>query len=321
MPAEARAQYEENHPQMLPMSEMLAYDHPDFAAQLDAGLRSLGIDVYHDPEGGRFSRPAGYEVLRKMGKTSLAPHDTSSLSRPGFKVLHVADLDFRSHYPTFRGALQALRSWSEAHPRHVPLFILVEAKDRGIPIFPGAAQILPFDEAAYAALDEEIVSTLGRERLIMPDDVRGSFPSLEAAVLAGNWPPLRESLGKFVFLLLPSAGGMSLETPYLAGRPSLEGRAMFVQSQPGQPHAAFLLLDNAKMRQAEIREAVQKGYLVRTRADIDCYEAKVNDPSRAQAAFESGAQVVSTDFFRPGNRFATPYYVSLPGGKAARPRP
>ncbi len=72
------------------------------------------------------------------------------------------------------------------------------------------------------------------------------------------------------------------------------------------------------MRAADIRTEVQQGYLVRTRADIETYEAKVNDTSRAAAAFASGAQIVSTDYEKPGNAYGTPYVVRLPGGSVAR---
>lgn len=318
---DAKAKYEENHPYNLKMSELLAYDHPNFDEQLNAGIRSLEIDIYNDPTGKRFDEPAAYALLKKKGYTNLAPYDTTGLSAPGFKVMHIADLDFRTHYTTFQRGLKALKSWSSAHPKHIPIFIMVEAKDRGIPIFPNAAQVLPFDEQAYDALDKEIFDILGKENIITPDVVRGKYPTLEAGILANNWPLLSESLGKFIFLLLPTAAGLSDENNYVKGHPSLEGRAMFVQSVPGQSFAGFLLLDNALIRKTEIQDYVKKGYLVRTRADIDTYEAKVNDLSRAKAAFESGAQVVSTDFFKKGNAYGTDYVVVLPDGGNARINP
>ena len=92
-------------------------------------------------------------------------------------------------------------------------------------------------------------------------------------------------------------------------------------AQPGQSFAAFLLLDNAQMRGGEIQQRVKQGYLVRARADIETYEAKVNDLSRATGAFASGAQIVSTDFYKPGNTYGTPYVVKLPGGGTWRCNP
>ena len=98
-------------------------------------------------------------------------------------------------------------------------------------------------------------------------------------------------------------------------------REMFLQSQPGKPHSAFLLLDNAIIRKDEIMEHVKKGYLVRSRTDIDTYEAKVNDKTRSVAAFESGAQVLSTDYFKPGNAYGTDYFITLPGNNPVRVNP
>ncbi len=71
---------------------------------------------------------------------------------------------------------------------------------------------------------------------------------------------------------------------------------------------------SVRVRQEDIRKYVEQGYLVRTRSDIETYEAKVNDTTRANTAFASGAQIVSTDFETPGNAYGTPYVVTLPGG-------
>jgi hypothetical protein len=161
---------------------------------------------------------------------------------------------------------------------------------------------------------------MGRNKLITPDDVRGNYTSLEQAVLAQNYPTVEASRGKFIFLMLPAIDE-SMAKMYWSGRPSLEGRTMFVRSTPGTPRSAFLLLDNALMRQEEIQQRVKQGYIVRTRTDIETYEAKVNDYTRANAAFKSGAQVISTDFFRPGNRYGTDYFVQMPNGKVARCNP
>jgi len=322
MSEEQQLQYRENHPNEMKFSEALAYDHPDYPTQLDAGLRSLEMDVYYDPTGNRFTQPASYAMLNQMGQTDLLPHDTTDLDQPGFKVLHVADVDFRTHYTTFQQALTALKSWSDAHPSHVPIFVMIEAKDKGFPIFPNPTEVLPFSTEAFDELDQEVLTYLGRDKLITPDDIRGDYETLEEAVLAHNWPEVTSVLGKFVFLLLPATAGIgSGENLYVTNHPSLADRVMFVQSDPGQPYAAFLLRDNAIMRQEDIQQAVEAGYLVRSRADIDCYEAKVNDTTRAQAAFMSGAQVISTDFFKPGNVFGTDYYITLPNKQPIRVNP
>ena len=321
MDEDVKAKYLEFHPNPMPFREMLAYDHPDFKDQLDAGLRSLEIDVYYDPTGNRFNKPATYEILKQKGAVNLSPFDTVDLDRPGFKVMHIADIDFRTHYSTLEKALKALKDWSDNNPTHTPIFIMIEAKDSGIPLFPNSAEVLPFTEDAFDEMDDLVASVLGKEKIIVPDQVRGDYRTLQEAVLARNWPSLKSSLGKFVFMLLPSAGGMSEDNAYIKRHPLLENRMMFVQSEIGQPHAAFLLLDNSISRKQDIINAVAKGYLVRTRSDIETYEAKVNDMTRANAAFESGAQVISTDFFKPGNAYGTSYLVKIPNGLPVRLNP
>ncbi len=52
MPADKRAEFVENHPHDVTFSEALGYDHPPLTAQLNAGMRSLELDVFPDPVGG-----------------------------------------------------------------------------------------------------------------------------------------------------------------------------------------------------------------------------------------------------------------------------
>lgn len=80
-------------------------------------------------------------------------------------------------------------------------------------------------------------------------------------------------------------------------------------------------MDKVLVRFDEIKKRVAEGYLARTRSDIETYGATVNDRHRADAAFASGAQIVSTYFERPGNAYGTPYVIRLPGGEAARRAP
>lgn len=313
MSEDQKAKFKEYHPYGMDLKEGLNYNHPNFTEQLNANLRGLEIDVYYDPEGGRFSHPATYEVLKAKGVTDLAPFNTKGLDQPGFKVLHMADIDFRTHYPTLKDALTALKSWSDQHPGHTPIFMMIEAKDSGFPILETSTKVLPFDKKAYDELDEEIVKYLGKDKIITPKDVQGKYKTLKEAVTHNNWPKLTDSKGKFIFMLLPGSAGTlsSKDNPYLVDG-SLKERVMFLNSEPDDAFAGFILRDNAIVRQKEIQDLVKQGFMVRTRADIETYEAKTNDLTRSKAAFSSGAQVVSTDFFRSGNTYGTPYFVQPP---------
>lgn len=316
MSSEQKAKFQEYHPNGMDFNEALNYDHPDFVQQLNANLRGLELDVYYDPDGNRFTNPASYRVLKEKGVKDLAPHNTKGLDQPGFKILHMADIDFRSHYPTLKDALTELRTWSEKHPQHTTIFIMVEAKDSGFPIFPNSSKVLPFTQKAYDELDQEIAKYLGKDKIITPKEIQGKFGTLREAVLHNNWPKVENSKGKFIFMLLPGSAGTksTKDNPYLING-SLEKRLMFMESEPEDNFAAFILRDNALVRQQEIQQMVKQGFMVRTRADIETYEAKVNDLTRSKAAFSSGAQVVSTDFFKPGNTYGTTYYIKPPQDK------
>lgn len=320
LPPAQRALFREEHPNDVSISDGLSYLHPDLTTQLNEGMRSLEIDVNPDPEGGTFADPAGYRLLRAHGATGLLPFDARALAPPGYKVLHIPDIDFRSHCQPLKQCLAQVRDWSDAHPGHVPLFLVLEAKSSDLPLLPGPTHTVPFTPALFDALDAEIVAVVGRRRLITPDDVRGSHPTLNAAIRAGGWPSLKVARGKIMILMI-TANGEESTRGYVAGHPSLKGRMAFLRAEPGEDHAAFLMFDNALVRQAQIRDYVRQGYIVRTRSDIEAYEAKTNDMRRADAAFASGAQIVSTDFEHPGNAFGTPYVVRLPGGGVARRNP
>jgi hypothetical protein len=297
----------------------LDYWHPPLAAQLDHGLRKLELDVFYDPEGGRYARPGGLVWAPEDGELSAASFDPArELDRPGFKVLHVQDLDFRSSCLTFAACLGELRAWSERHPGHLPIVVTINAKDQRIeregldPVF---VEPLPFDAAALDALDAEIVAVLGRERLLVPDDVRGDAPSLETAVLERGWPLLEDVRGRFLFVL--DEGGAKLET-YLEGHPSLERRVLFVDVEPGHPAAAVRIVNDPIERADEIRDLVRRGYLVRTRADADTREARAGDTTRRDAAFATGAHFVSTDYYLPEQAPGTGYRVQVPGASTDR---
>ena len=302
----------EEHPNTLNgLRETLDYIQMPIEAQLRMGARSLELDLYPDPEGGTYADPLAYRELRAEGETDLAPIYVDELERPGIKVLHVADVDFRSQCPALRQCLTLLRQWSDRNPGHSPVFILLEPKFGGLDqAIPGAAKVPPFDAAAFDEVDASIRAIIGADHLFTPDDLRGSHETLEAAALAGDWPHLSQVRGKFLFLYL--APGLNLEAfaPYMAGRPSLEGRAAFVQGLPGMAHTAFLLVDNATAHPDRIPELVRKGYLVRSRADIDTGEARQNDGSRRDATLASGAQIISTDYLTGPNVHGTDYHLS-----------
>lgn len=283
------------------MADALDYAHHPLTEQLDAGARQLEIDVNYDPKGGHYA---------------LGSRDPA-LKQPGFKVLHIPGIDNASHCVLLTECLRAIRDWSDAHPRHLPILLLVNAKDERNAAR-GGIDALPFTEAAYDALDTAVRSVMTPDKLVTPDDVQGSYPTLRAAVLANNWPTLEASRGRFIFALDESPAKVAV---YRGNRRSLEGRVFFINTDEQSPAAAYLTLNDPLKDGGHIRRAVAAGFLVRTRADADTREARRNDTARRDAALAVGAQFVSTDYLWPDSRFPGGYRVPQRGEALTRCNP
>jgi hypothetical protein len=236
------------------------------------------------------------------------------MSKPGFKVMHIQDYDYRSTCQPLIACLKIVRAWSLSHPGHVPIYILLETKT-GLPPQFHAAVTEKFTPSAFDALDAEIRSVFPANELITPDQVRGKHKTLEEAVLHSDWPALATARGKVVFLMDQRPVG----PVYLDGHPSLRGRIIFTNAVPGQPNCAFT--EENEGTPEEIAALVRKGYLVRTRTDENTKEARTNDTTRRDAVMASGAQLLSTDYPASEPSTWTTYSVSLPDGAVARCNP
>ncbi|WKL56162.1 phosphatidylinositol-specific phospholipase C1-like protein [Asticcacaulis sp. ZE23SCel15] len=288
----------------------LDYGHMPLKDQLDLGMRQLEIDVLYDPDGGRYSRP----VLPRL---SGVAYDATGMDRPGYKVLHMPDADVRSHCATFVLCLQQVKDWSEAHPDHVPILIMMNAKD-GKSTVDGGTDALDYDAKAFDALDGEIRAVFGPDELITPDSVRGDHKTLRDGVLAGGWPTLNSARGKVFFALDEGPAKVAV---YMRGHTSLEGLPVFVNSlSETADHAAYFTMNDPVKQFDRIQAAVKAGFIVRTRADAETIEARTNDLSRFEAALKSGAHYISTDYPTPRPEFS-PYKAALPDGSAARANP
>lgn len=296
------------------LAASIEYSHSPLTDQFDnEEVRQVEIDVYADPEGGHLAeRP----VLDFLGLPNVTPPE---LLQPGFKVLHINDLDFNSSCLTLTDCLEEIRRWSRNNRGHLPLMILIEVKTDPIPdpLGIGFVQPLPVGPTELDALDAEIRSVFSDRHIIEPDEIRGRYETLEQAVLADRWPTLARSRNKVLFAMI-NPGQARID--YVQDRPSLQGRVMFTNSTPGQPDAAFFNIDDAIGDGESIEQLVAAGYLVRTRADRDTIEGRTGDVTRLNAALNSGAQWISTDYPQPGRAFVD-YTASIPNGDPARCNP
>jgi len=208
-----------------------------------------------------------------------------------FLVGHVQQIDMNSNCATLRICLNQIIAWSKKNTTHAPIWISFNAKDDYIFGLPSPEN---FTLVAFNLMDSIIEEMLG-EKLIRPRDI-----------VDLQWPLLDEARGKFILIL--DEGGSKRDMYYEGWKQ----RPMFTNAPEGHPAAAIMIINDPVNQLDEIQRLVKAGYMVRTRADADTREARDNDTKRKVAAFKSGAQAVSTDYYLPATHFGNEYLVSLP---------
>lgn len=269
--------------------------HNSYHLRPPAAMLKTAISIRKDAKEWDYSRQTLDQQLDHGARSfELDLH----ISKKGWQVMHVPVFDPGTTVPLFVDALRTIRDWSDKHPRHVPISLLLELKEEGFKL--NSAFRRP-ELADLLQLDADIRATFPPERLLTPDDVRGSHKTLWEAVSSDGWPQLSKTAGKILVILHETGPNRAA---YLDGHPALEGRAMFVESDLGQPHAAVLVRNDPTDR--EIGPLARQGYLVRTRVDG---QGNVHAARREQA-LASGAHILTTDYplgeIEPERAFALP---------------
>jgi hypothetical protein len=267
--------------------DAINHTHKPLREQLEKlAIRQIELDLFADPKGGLYADPLGARLAGEVN-----PNPDPAWKTPGLKILHSPDFDFQTTVPTLRKALRELAAWSKAFPKHEPVLILLELKEKS---FSPRTTPLPFDDAQLKELEAEIRAELPEEKILTPDIVRGNSPTLREAVTRRGWPRLSEAAGKFMFAL---DNGGAIRDRYLALSPDqdLRGRLLFVDVPPDHPAAAWMKRNNPVASFNEIRKLVAAGFMVRTRADEGLREIRAKDLRRFERAVASGAQWISTD--------------------------
>lgn len=239
----------------------LQYDHAPLTDQLDAGIRSIELDV------------------RWNGS--------------GFTMEHVPLVANRGVAIDFALALEEIQLWSERNPGHLPISIMVEVKEDYMFLDP---KLKRFDADAFDALDAVIREQTG-DALLAPDEVEGA------------WPTVGELRDRVLFFFWHND---DVRERYLDERPGLDDRVIFTSAQTGAHDARFAVIDDPA--DPRIGRFVEAGVIVRTRGDADL----VTDPVERDAAFASGAQIISTDFPPYAPQQGTGYAVEFPDGSLVR---
>jgi hypothetical protein len=293
----------------------LDYGHVCIEDQLENyDVRGFELDIYYDPKGKLYRKRRINRFL--IGQKVRVRNEV--MNQPGFKVLHIPDIDYETNYLTLIESLKAFKKWSDINPNHSPIFVNIEAKgytaadESRFLRFIGFKRAIKFDSLAYIKLDDEIKSVFGSEKLFTPADLRAEFSSINDRLTKIGWPNLNECLGKIIFILQGNNDEI-----YKRSIDRKEDRVLFVYSEPGEENSAFVIRNSSQGRENEIIELAKK-YIVRSRADSGTYQSRNNDYSDYQSVLKSNAQIISTDYYKADLRWST-YEIKLKGTSKKSP--
>jgi hypothetical protein len=288
-------------------------NHPqDDALRLDHLQAKSTHNSYHlEPEGNtlddwRYSHLPLDRQLEEQGVRQVELDLRFSHELGVFEVYHLPVIDEVTTCRRLTECLATIKAWSDQHCGHHPIVVQIELKDP-LPDEP---------EGYFDALHDELRAVWPLERIITPALVQGAHSSLADALRDEGWPALGEIRGKVLFMLDDSSG---FQEAYTHGRNDLDGRLIFAQGSPGEPFAAVAVINNPVGGAAAIAEALTAGMLVRTRADSGSVEPLAEDFTRQQAALDSGAHFVTTDYPAPVDY--TSYWLEIPDGTPSRCNP
>lgn len=292
---------EENNP------IQLDYGHLPIEIQLtDYHVRGLELDVFYDPKGSLYRKRKINRFL--VGQKALIKDE--KMKQPGFKVLHIPDIDFETNYLTFKDALYSIKRWSINNPNHTPVFVNIEAKgtsaanESSFLRMLGFKRAVPMDSIAYLKLNEEISDVFSEKEIYQPLELRSNFSCIKDRIFSVGWPMLSDCLGKIIFIL--QGNNDHIYKRLISENLNL---CMFVYDEPGESNTAFVIRNNPKNHENEIK-LLSNYYIVRTRTDAGTIQSRNNDYSYFESAMQSNAQIISTDYYKSDLRFSD-FKISL----------
>lgn len=230
----------------------------------------------------------------------------------GFEVFHIPLIDEDTTCRLFADCLRTIKEWSDHNPWHLPIAVWIEPKDEQAGL---DAELQPLT-GKFGDLEEEILSVWPRERLLVPDDVRGLHPDLPSALRSDGWPTLGRLRGKAIFALLDRERHRD---EYTEGAANLAGRVMFVAADSEKdPFAGFFKINNAQQEAERVRRVVEAGFIVTSNVDGPTNSDEHNQ-AKLDASLAAGIHFGSSDF--PAKVDGRGYWFDLPGGAPARCNP
>ena len=203
-----------------------------------------------------------------------------------FTCMHSPCIDMTTSCYDFALAMKEIAMWSDNNPDHLPITVIIEPKEIFIPL--EDMKVLNLDYAKE--LDRVLREELG-DRLFTPDDMLRDYESFGEMRRADDWCKVEDMLGKVLILFHEC----NTTQGYIDLDPTLRTQAMFPMLRAkdiDRDCASFLLINKPEGEFDDIQEALDNKFIVRTRVD----EFTSISEKRRIKAFESGAQILSTDY-------------------------
>lgn len=232
------------------------YWHQPLTDQLNSGVRSFELDV-------------SKQVIE--GEDEIL-------------CVHSRMFDSNSVTPLIDHALQELKLWSINNPSHMPITIIIEPKSEYL----WYKSLQPFDNEMLEYLEEKISGIIG-DSLYTPMEMLGENADFIALRENDDYPLVDDMRGKFVFVLHRS----SLDVEYSAK--SIDDQKLFLcVTNLEDKNAIFILQNNSDADgfMNEIDQSLEDHFIIRTRID----EFPILDEERKENAYNSGANILSTDY-------------------------
>ncbi len=263
----------------LPFDPSHEYSHAPLAEQLESqGVRAFELDVHREVDG-------------------------------TLEVYHIIGIDNQTTCDTLDECLQQLKSWSDAHPEHLPIIVWLELKDDtgGLPLdTPEALQLL----------DDVVTTAIPPEQLLSPDDVQAGYPTLRERLQTEGWPTLGELRGQILVTILDTDAPAEV---YTSGYTTLAGRPLFVRAGSDQLELPWAAIAKLGIGETDaISAAIASNILLATNvcgagdSDDDCFAAR-------DQAMDEGFHMLKDDFPAPVDD--REYWLDFPDGNPARCNP
>ena len=267
--------------------------------QFPLGIRQIELDVWSDPKGGKYAHPS---LPQSLG---LPPPDPAVMDKPGFKVIHEADIDTNSTCLTFVLCLRAGEDVVGRAPG--PRADHDRRRDEG---HRGDAG----DVRRARRRDPLGALTVGahhpRRRARLRPEPRSRDPHAWVADARRGARPHHVHARQREL-----RAGRARRAIRRCGAGSCSRRRRPATTTPRSAKLNDPIADAAK-----IKAALAANMLVRTRADADTVQARSNehDDARRRARRRRPVREHRLRGARPALR---PYVVQIPGGTPARCNP